>query len=290
MSENNTSLKQVFFRIFRRIFFLTVGAFIAAFALEGFLVPNNIIDGGVIGLSMIASYLTKWNLGLLIFLFNLPFICLAFTKMGKKFVLQTFYANIILALAVNIFHAYQVTTDLLLATVFGGLILGTGVGVVLKSEGSLDGTEIMSLFLSKKFGFSVGEIIMSINLIVYVLCGFVFTWERAMYSILTYIIASKMIDIVLDGLNSSKSVQVISDKTFEIGKELVENLDISVTYMKGKGGYSGLSKDIIYCVVSRLELSKMKEVIKSIDPNAFMAIIDVHEAYGTRLKKKLVKF
>lgn len=290
MSENNTSLKQVFFRIFRRIFFLTVGAFIAAFALEGFLVPNNIIDGGVIGLSMIASYLTKYNLGLLIFLFNLPFICLAFTKMGKKFVLQTFYANIILALAVNIFHAYQVTTDLLLATVFGGLILGTGVGVVLKSEGSLDGTEIMSLFLSKKFGFSVGEIIMSINLIVYVLCGFVFTWERAMYSILTYIIASKMIDIVLDGLNSSKSVQIISDKTFEIGKELVENLDISVTYMKGKGGYSGLSKDIIYCVVSRLELSKMKEVIKSIDPNAFMAIIDVHEAYGTRLKKKLVKF
>ena len=290
MSENNTSLKQVFFRIFRRIFFLTVGAFIAAFALEGFLVPNNIIDGGVIGLSMIASYLTKYNLGLLIFLFNLPFICLAFTKMGKKFVLQTFYANIILALAVNIFHAYQVTTDLLLATVFGGLILGTGVGVVLKSEGSLDGTEIMSLFMSKKFGFSVGEIIMSINLIVYVLCGFVFTWERAMYSILTYIIASKMIDIVLDGLNSSKSVQVISDKTFEIGKELVENLDISVTYMKGKGGYSGLSKDIIYCVVSRLELSKMKEVIKSIDPNAFMAIIDVHEAYGTRLKKKLVKF
>ena len=290
MSENNTSLKQVFFRIFRRIFFLTVGAFIAAFALEGFLVPNNIIDGGVIGLSMIASYLTKYNLGLLIFLFNLPFICLAFTKMGKKFVLQTFYANIILALAVNIFHAYQVTTDLLLATVFGGLILGTGVGVVLKSEGSLDGTEIMSLFLSKKFGFSVGEIIMSINLIVYVLCGFVFTWERAMYSILTYIIASKMIDIVLDGLNSSKSVQIISDKTFEIGKELVENLDISVTYMKGKGGYSGLSKDISYCVVSRLELSKMKEVIKSIDPNAFMAIIDVHEAYGTRLKKKLVKF
>ena len=290
MSENNTSLKQVFFRIFRRIFFLTVGAFIAAFALEGFLVPNNIIDGGVIGLSMIASYLTKYNLGLLIFLFNLPFICLAFTKMGKKFVLQTFYANIILALAVNIFHAYQVTTDLLLATVFGGLILGTGVGVVLKSEGSLDGTAIMSLFLSKTFGSSVGEIIMSINLIVYVLCGFVFTWERAMYSILTYIIASKMIDIVLDGLNSSKSVQVISDKTFEIGKELVENLDISVTYMKGKGGYSGLSKDIIYCVVSRLELSKMKEVIKSIDPNAFMAIIDVHEAYGTRLKKKLVKF
>lgn len=290
MPEKNSSLKSLFVRILQRIFFLTLGAFIAGFALEGLLVPNNIIDGGVIGLSMMASYLTKYNLGLLIFLFNLPFICLAFTKMGKKFVLQTFYANVVLSFAVNVFHAHQVTSDLLLATVFGGLILGTGVGIVLKSEGSLDGTEIMSLFLSKKFGFSVGEIIMSINLFVYFLCGFVFTWERAMYSILTYIIASKVIDIVLDGLNSSKSVQVISDKAFEIGRELVENLDISVTYMRGKGGYSGMEKNIIYCVVSRLELSKMKDVIKEIDPNAFMAIVDVHEAYGARLKKKLVKF
>ncbi len=290
MPEKNSSLKSLFVRILQRIFFLTLGAFIAGFALEGLLVPNNIIDGGVIGLSMMASYLTKYNLGLLIFLFNLPFICLAFTKMGKKFVLQTFYANVVLSFAVNVFHAHQITSDLLLATVFGGLILGTGVGIVLKSEGSLDGTEIMSLFLSKKFGFSVGEIIMSINLFVYFLCGFVFTWERAMYSILTYIIASKVIDIVLDGLNSSKSVQVISDKAFEIGRELVENLDISVTYMRGKGGYSGMEKNIIYCVVSRLELSKMKDVIKEIDPNAFMAIVDVHEAYGARLKKKLVKF
>ena len=290
MPEKNSSLKSLFVRILQRIFFLTLGAFIAGFALEGLLVPNNIIDGGVIGLSMMASYLTKYNLGLLIFLFNLPFICLAFTKMGKKFVLQTFYANVVLSFAVNVFHAHQVTSDLLLATVFGGLILGTGVGIVLKSEGSLDGTEIMSLFLSKKFGFSVGEIIMSINLFVYFLCGFVFTWERAMYSILTYIIASKVIDIVLDGLNSSKSVQVISDKAFEIGRELVENLDISVTYMRGKGGYSGMEKNIIYSVVSRLELSKMKDVIKEIDPNAFMAIVDVHEAYGARLKKKLVKF
>ena len=290
MPEKNSSLKSLFVRILQRIFFLTLGAFIAGFALEGLLVPNNIIDGGVIGLSMMASYLTKYNLGLLIFLFNLPFICLAFTKMGKKFVLQTFYANVVLSFAVNVFHAHQVTSDLLLATVFGGLILGTGVGIVLKSEGSLDGTEIMSLFLSKKFGFSVGEIIMSINLFVYFLCGFVFTWERAMYSILTYIIASKVIDIVLDGLNSSKSVQVISDKAFEIGRELVENLDISVTYMRGKGGYSGMEKNIIYCVVSRLELSKMKDVIKEIHPNAFMAIVDVHEGYGARLKKKLVKF
>lgn len=289
MSELCIAYKQLFLRILKRAFFLTVGASIAAFALEGFLVPNNIIDGGVIGVSMIASYLTKYNLGLLIFLFNLPFICLAFTKMGKKFVIQTFYANIVLSFMVNIFHSHLVTSDLLLATVFGGIVLGTGVGIVLKSDGSLDGTEIMSLFLSKKFGFTVGEIIMTINLFVYMLCGFVFTWERAMYSILTYFIASKMIDIVLEGVNSSKSVRIISDKTFEIGKELIEKLDISVTYLKGKGGYSGLEKDLIYCVVSRIELSKMKDIIKDIDPNAFMSIVDVHEAYGARLKKRIDK-
>lgn len=289
MPELCVAYKQLFLRILKRAFFLTVGASIAAFALEGFLVPNNIIDGGVIGISMIASYLTKYNLGMLIFLFNLPFICLAFTKMGKKFVIQTFYANMVLSFMVNIFHSHFVTTDLLLATVFGGIVLGTGVGIVLKSDGSLDGTEIMSLFLSKKFGFTVGEIIMTINLFVYMLCGFVFTWERAMYSILTYFIASKMIDIVLEGVNSSKSIRIISDKTFEIGRELIEKLDISVTYLKGKGGYSGLEKDLIYCVVSRIELSKMKDIIKDIDPNAFMSIVDVHEAYGARLKKRIDK-
>lgn len=290
MPEKVLKFKDIFFRLFKRFFFLTVGAFIAAFALEGFLVPNNIIDGGVIGLSMLTSYVTKYNLGLLIFLFNLPFICLAFTKMGKKFVLQTFYANAMLSIAVNLFHTHLVTTDLLLATVFGGIVLGTGVGIVLKSDGSLDGTEILSLFLSKKYGFSVGEIIMSINIFVYIICGFVFSWERAMYSILTYFIAYKMIDVVLEGLNSSKSVRIISDKAQEIGDALIEKLDISVTYLKGIGGYSGLEKTIIFCVISRIELSKMKEIIKDIDPSAFTSIVEVNEAYGARLKKQIDKF
>ena len=284
--------KSLFLSILRKFIFLTLGPLIAAYALECFLVPNNIIDGGIVGIGIILAHLTKYNLGLLIFVLNLPFILFAFNKIGKKFVFQTFYAIAMLSAGVNIFHSVKnVTDDLLLATVFGGIILGLGVGLILRNNASLDGTEMVSIHLAKKLKFiSVGELLMTINLFVYLCAGFLFGWDRALYSILTYIIASKMIDIVLDGLNSSKSVQVISDKTFEIGKELVENLDISVTYMKGKGGYSGLSKDIIYCVVSRLELSKMKEVIKSIDPNAFMAIIDVHEAYGTRLKKKLVKF
>ena len=283
------ALKAKFIMILKKMFFLTIGAFIAAAAIEGFLAPNNIIDGGVIGISMIASYLTKINLGVLVVLINIPFICLAFTKMGKKFVAQTFYAIIIFSLALNVFHGHQATSDLLLATVFGGIILGAGVGVILKNDGSLDGTEILSLVLSKKWGLSVGEFIMGLNIFIYSGAGLVFGWGKAMYSMLTYFIAYKVIDIVMEGMNSSKSVRIISDKSYEIGQALIERLDIGITYIYGQGGYSRIDKTIIYCIISRLEMSKMKEIISEIDPNAFISVVDVHEAYGARLKKRIEK-
>jgi len=228
-------------------------------------------------------------LGLLILILNIPFIGLAFNKMGKRFVFQTLFAVAMLAVGINVFHHYHITEDLLLATVFGGIILGTGVGIVLKNEGSLDGTEIMSLVLSKKFGLSVGEIIMGFNVFIYAGAGFVFGWNKAMYSVLTYLIAYKVIDIVLEGLNTSKSVRIISDKATEIGQELIDKYEISVTYLKGIGGYSKAEKTIIYCVVSRLELAKMKEVVKEYDPKAFISIVDVHEAYGSRVGKHIDK-
>ena len=284
MSE--ASLRTMFFRILKEFFFLTIGPLIAAYALECFLVPNNIIDGGIIGVSIILAHITKYNLGLLIFVLNLPFILLAFNKIGKKFVLQTFYAIGILSLGTNFFHHIEnVTSDLLLATVFGGIILGLGVGIVLKNEGSMDGTEIMSLVLSKKFGFSIGEIIMGFNVIIYAAAGFVFGAEKAMYAIITYFIASKIIDAVLEGLNNSKSVRIISDKSYEIGQALLERLDVGVTYLDGEGGFSGKEKKLIYCVVARLEMAKLKEIVKEIDPAAFVAVVDVHETYGGRIKK-----
>ncbi|MBE7709645.1 MAG: YitT family protein [Cyanobacteria bacterium SIG32] len=289
MQSKPISLKAKCMMILKKMFFLTIGAFIAAAAIEGFLAPNNIIDGGVIGISMIASYLTKINLGLLVVLINFPFICLAFTKMGKKFVLQTFYAVIVFSLALNVFHEHVATSDLLLATVFGGIILGTGVGIILKNDGSLDGTEILSLVLSKKWGLSVGEFIMGLNIFIYCGAGLVFGWGKAMYSMLTYFIAYKVIDIVMEGLNSSKSVRIISDKSYEIGQTLIERLDIGITYIYGQGGYSRVDKTIIYCIISRLEMSKMKEIIREIDPNAFISVVDVHEAYGARLKKRAEK-
>lgn len=282
MAKNIDSKGNQFVNIAKNLIFLTIGAIITAFALESFLVPNNIIDGGVIGISMIVSHITKWNLGLLILILNTPFIIMAFKKMGGKFVIQTAFANIILALFLNIFHHYKVTQDLLLATVFGGIILGLGVGIILKHEGSLDGTEMLSLVVSKKFGCSVGEFIMGINVFIYLAAGKVFSWESAMYSIMTYFIASKVIDTVMEGFNSSKSVRIISDNASAIGEQLIERLDISVTYLQGIGGYTGQDKDLIYCVVSRLELPKMLDIIKEIDPKAFVSVVDVHEVYGGR--------
>lgn len=279
-AKGNSFLSQL-----KNIIFLTVGAMITAFALESFLVPNNIIDGGVIGISMIVSHITKWNLGLLILILNTPFIIMAFKKMGGKFVIQTAFANIILAVFLNIFHHYKVTHDLLLATVFGGIILGLGVGIILKHEGSLDGTEMLSLVVSKKLGVSVGEFIMGINVFIYLAAGKVFSWESAMYSIMTYFIASKVIDTVMEGFNSSKSVRIISDNASAIGEQLIERLDISVTYLQGIGGYTGQDKDLIYCVISRLELPKMIDIIKEIDPKAFVSVVDVHEVYGGRFRK-----
>lgn len=269
-----------------RFSFLTLGAFIAGFAIEGFLLPNSMIDGGIVGISMMLSKITKANLGVLILFINTPFIFLALKKLGKLFVAQTLFAIAMLGLSVNVFHYHTATDDLLLATVFGGVILGIGVGIVLRNNAAMDGTEIISIRLAKKLGFSIGEIIMFFNIFIYTAAGFLYGWDKAMYSILVYFIAYKVIDIVLEGLNESKSVNIISDKAEQIGNAIIRKLDVGVTYITGKGGYTGAEKKIIYCVISRLEMAKLKELIRSIDQTAFLAVENVHEVEGVRIKQK----
>ncbi len=272
--------------IISKAFFLALGSFIFAVGLEMFLVPNKIIDGGVVGVSMMISYITKWNLGLLIFCINIPFILMALKNLGKKFVIQTFYATAMLAVATNVLHGRQATEDLLLATVFGGLILGFGVGLILRNNASLDGTEMVSLNLAKKLKIiSVGELLMFINLFIYMGAGFLYGWDRALYSILTYYIASKVIDTVLEGLDKAKSVRIFSEYYKEIGEAIMKELDVSVTYMRALGGYSRQEKVQTYCVVSKFEIAKLKELVHSLDPKAFMVTEDVHEVEGVRVKK-----
>ncbi len=286
--EKKKTKLEIFLETFLRFIILTIGAFIVAFALECILLPNKVIDGGVIGISMMLNYLTHFNLGLIIFLLNLPFIFLAWTNLGKMFVLQTFYSVIVLGFATTYFVGlhYTVIKDPLLVVVFGGIILGVGVGLILRNSASLDGTEILSIKLSKKFSFmSIGEFLMGFNLLIYTAAIFVFNIEQAMYSIITYFITSRTIDVIIDGFNSSKSVRIVSNLYKEIGNKIMKELDVSVTYIRSRGGYSGDEKIITYCVVSRLEMSKVKEIVKSIDKKAFIVVEAVHEVEGVRVKR-----
>jgi uncharacterized membrane-anchored protein YitT (DUF2179 family) len=275
-------------------FFLTIGALIYAFAIEGFFVPSHIIDGGITGISMILSKVTTKPLGLFIVAINLPFIILAIKKLGKKFVFSTLYAILIFAFGVTEFntllhgHCVIDNLELFLVSIFGGLILGSGVGLVIRNGASLDGTEIMAIYATKKIPFSVGEIIMFFNLFIFTVAGFVYDWQHALYSIVTYFVAYKTMDIVIEGLNESKSVFVITDYSTEIGKDIMDKMDVSVTYIDAEGGYSGLQKRIIYCVISRLQVQKLKEIAKNIDPRAFIAIENVYEVEGVRVKKKKI--
>jgi len=274
--------------------FLTIGALIYAFAIEGFLVPSQIIDGGITGISMILSKLTTKPLGIFIVAINLPFIILALQKLGKRFVFSTFYAILVFAAGVTFmghcFHGHCIieNLELFLAAIFGGLVLGAGVGLVIRNGASLDGTEIMAIYATKKIPFSVGEIIMFINLFIFTVAGFVYDWQHALYSIVTYFVAFKTMDVVIEGLNESKSVFVITDYSSEIGKDIMEKMDVSVTYIDAEGGYSGVKKRIIYCVISRLQVQKLKEIAKNIDPRAFIAIENVYEVEGVRVKKRKI--
>ena len=275
-------------------FFLTIGALIYAFAIEGFLIPSKIIDGGVTGISMILSTITSQPLGIFIVCINLPFIILALQKLGKRFVFSTFYSILIFAAGVTLFvkmfhgHCLIDNLELFLAAIFGGLILGAGVGLIIRNGASVDGTEILAIYSTKKIPFSVGEIIMFINLFIFTVAGFIYDWQHALYSIVTYFVAYKTMDIVIEGLNESKSVFVITDYSTEIGKDIMEKMDVSVTYIDAEGGYSGIKKRIVYCVISRLQVQKIKEIAKNIDPRAFIAIENVYEVEGVRVKKRKI--
>ena len=268
--------------------FITIGSAIAAFAIECVLIPRDVIDGGVVGVSIMANYLTKLPLGLFLIVFNLPFVVMAFQKFGKTFVGLMLYGVIMLSLFSEIFLETGIvfSEDTFIAAVFGGIILGIGVGFVLKSNAALDGTEIMAIKLAKRYPFAVGEIVMFFNVFIFIAAGFVYGVDKAMYSAVTYFIAAKAIDLVLQGVNEAKSVFIMSPKYEEIGKEIMKNLDKSVTYLSAEGGYSGAKSKMVYCVITKIEIPKIKDIVSEIDSSAFIAIENVHEVDGKRYRKK----
>ncbi|MEH7119295.1 YitT family protein [Neobacillus vireti] len=274
-------------KIFQRILLITLGAVLMSVGLEIFLVPNNVIDGGITGISIMLSYVTGLKLGIFLFLFNIPFIFLGYKQIGKTFALSTLYGIVILSVTTTFLHPVPAfTQDILLATVFGGILLGVGVGMVIRYGGSLDGTEILAILFNNKIPFSVGEIIMFFNLFILGSAGFVFSWDRAMYSLIAYFVAYKTIDITITGLDESKSVWIISDNASQIGDAIMNRLGRGVTYLNGEGAYSGDHKKVIFCVINRLEEAKLKEIVTENDGNAFLAVADIAEVRGGRFKKR----
>lgn len=274
-------------KLLKRIIFIVVGSVLMGVGLELFLVPNQITDGGVTGISIILSYATSVPLGIFLFLLNLPFLIVGYKQIGKTFALSTLLGVLVMSLSTMLLHDVSAFTEnTFLAAVFGGIILGIGVGLVIRYGGSLDGTEIVAILLNKRSPFSVGEIIMFFNLFILTSAGFVFGWDRAMYSLIAYYIAFKMIDITVEGLNDSKAVWIISDNHKEIGDALLSRLGRGVTYMKGEGGFSGDEKKVIFTVITRLEEAKLKGIVEELDEQAFLAIGNIHDVKGGRFKKK----
>jgi len=266
---------------------ITIGALIFAYGLEAFLVPNEVIDGGVVGISLILQHLTSIPFSIYLVVLNIPFVIMGYKQIGKSFAFQSMYGIVVASIFTEVLHNVSpVTGDKLLAAVFGGIVLGIGVGLVLRNNGALDGTEILATLISSKSAFSVGQIVMFFNLFILGSAGFVFTIDSAFYSLIAYFIAFKLIDIVVVGLNESKAVIIISDHYQDIADALLSRLGRTVTFLEGQGAYSGEGKKVIYCVVTRLEEAKLLSIVRHFDQGAFLAVSDVSDVKGGQFKKK----
>lgn len=267
---------------------LTTGAAVAAFALEEFLVPNHIFDGGVTGTGMILVHFVPLNLGILIILLNIPFLLYASKQIGRVFLLKAAYAMAMFSFMLAVFRDMQnATEDLLLATAFGGVFLGVGVGMVLRGGGCLDGTEIVGIIISRKTSMSVGKTVLLINIMIYTIAGIEFGLDRGMYSLLTYFITSKVIDLVETGFDEAKAVMIITGNGRKLADQIYQRLGRTVTFLQGEGLVSGNQKSVLYCVVTRAEIYELKKIIHNAGDSSFTTISDVSEIVGEHIKSRM---
>ena len=275
------------FNISKEYFMILFGVGVAGFGLQGFLIPNGFIDGGITGIALLLSFLTPFSASLFIFLLNIPFMFLAKNQIGKTFAIKTFLAILGLSMGLILIDYPVITSDKLLVAIFGGFFVGAGLGLSIRGGSVLDGTEVLSVFLSKKINLTVGEIIFLINVIIFAFAVALLGVEKALYSIITYLIAAKTVDFFIQGIEEYIGITVISDKSEEIRKKLVSELGKGVTIYKGKRGYRDEKDiDIIFTVVTRLEALKVRNQIISIDPNAVIIEHGIKEARGGVIKKR----
>lgn len=277
---------------FKNLLQIILGTGLAIFAMKGFMIPNLFMDGGVTGISLLLHEVYHINISILILVFNLPFIYLGYKKIGKTFAVQTTLAVILLAIGLFLTDIEPVTKDKLLIAIFGGVLIGTGVGLVIRSGRVIDGAEVIAVFTKRKTGFSNSEIIMLLNSFIFAGAAFHFGLETAMYSLITYFAATRATDYVVDGIEQYTSINIISSQHNRIKDFLVNELGKGITVYKGERGYLPGSFDIkndceiIVTIVTRLEINQIQDYIMEIDPKAFVYIQNIKEASGGILKAK----
>lgn len=268
---------------------LTLGSIIGAFALETILIPNTILDGGVTGISIIISKLTSIPLSILVLILNIPFVYIGYKNIGKGFLIRAVYSMVLFSLSLSYFAYFDTLIDtILLATVYGGALLGLGVGFVIHAGGCVDGTESVALVISKKTSLSVGQVVLIFNLIIYFVAGFIFGIDRALYSLLTYFITYKVIDLVSEGFEQAKAALIVTEKGTDMAEEIYKKLGRTVTKLKGKGLISG-EKEVLYCVLTRIEVFELKRICENLDQSSFISILEVSEIIGDHIKSNKKK-
>ncbi len=274
-------------------FLILTGILSASFGLKSFLLSNGFIDGGITGISLLISAVTGWQLPFLIILLNIPFILLGFSQIGKNFVIKTAFGILGLALCIATIDYQVMTNDKLLVAVFGGFFLGAGIGLTMRGGGVIDGTEVMAIAISKRTSLTIGDIILIVNIIIFSFAAWLLSVETALYSILTYLCASKTIDFILEGIEEYTGVTIISNKNEKIRVMITEKLGRGVTIYKGARGYGKNGSkmgdiNILYSVITRLEVPKLKTEIEKIDPDAFVVMNSIKDTKGGMIKKRLL--
>jgi uncharacterized membrane-anchored protein YitT (DUF2179 family) len=269
---------------------IALGIGSAAFGLKSFLLPNKFIDGGATGIALLTSELTKIPLPYLLIAVNLPFIILGYNIIGRQFALKTVVAILGLALVTGFVHFPDITHDKLLVAVFGGFFLGAGIGLTVRGGAVLDGTEVLAIFLSRKMGVTIGDVIMGVNALIFASVAYFLSIETALYSMITYLSASKTLDFIIEGIEEYTGVTIVSHHSNEIREMIVNEMGRGVTVYRGKRGFgkSGETSDvdIIYTVITRLEISKLNLEIEKCDPNAFVVMNSIKDTKGGMIKKR----
>jgi uncharacterized membrane-anchored protein YitT (DUF2179 family) len=272
-------------------FFVLLGVVSAGFGLKGFLLPNQFVDGGATGISLLINQTTGISLSLLLILVNIPFMVLGYTQIGKSFGVKTIIAILCLATTVAFVPYPVVTADKLLVSVFGGFFLGMGIGLAVRGGAVLDGTETLAIYISRRTHLTIGDVILLFNILIFSVAAYLLGIETALYAILTYLAASKTVDFVIEGIEEYTGVTIISPKHDEIRNMIIVKLGRGVTMYKGSGGFGkgGMKfhdQQILFTVITRLEISRLQTELDAIDPNAFVVMHSIRDTRGGMIKKR----